>query len=87
MEKWLIFDCIGRGTIAGTKTSKELSNMTTYALREPEWRHKEEENRDKTIYVFDSEPAFISYVKVVVKAHRNATIRYDSEKDTVYMEE
>ena len=59
--------------------------MTTYALREPEWRNKE--NKDKTIFVFESEPAFINYVKVVVKAHRNATIRYEKETDTIYMEE
>ena len=68
------------------RTLKEVRAMTTYEIRQPRWSVHEGETA-QTLYTFKVGQDFVAYATIQAKTHESVTIRYDKEKDVLYVED
>ena len=60
--------------------------MTTYELWSYDWRNELTAD-ERRIYEFQTFIELMNYARIQVLAHKVASIHYDKDSDTVYMEE
>ena len=64
------------GSLRGVK-------VTNYEVRLASWK----KNAGEVVYSFDGVTSFIQYAKIRVAIEKTLVTKYDSENDTIYLEE
>ena len=60
--------------------------MTTYELWRYDWKNELSPD-ERRIYEFQTFIELMNYARIQILAHNYATMHYDKDSDTIYMEE
>lgn len=60
--------------------------MTSYEIWSYDWKHELSAD-ERRLYKFDTYVELMNYARIQAMAHEYATMHYDKDTDTIYMEE